>query len=184
MKTFRFFLVIAYCSISLFSCQSNSTLDSKNKSDSKQAQQNETAFIHSLLDSLNIAAAHADFQTYFSYYTDDAHFLGTDATENWDKSSFMDFAKPYFDKGKAWTFTSLQRNIYFADYTDLAWFDELLQTQMKLCRGSGVVVKQDGRWKIKHYVLSMTIPNSEVKPVIDIKTIIEDSLISDLKKLK
>jgi hypothetical protein len=37
-----------------------------------------------------------------------------------------------------------------------AWFDELLNTQMKICRGSGVLVKIDGKWKIKHYVLSMT----------------------------
>jgi hypothetical protein len=32
----------------------------------------------------------------------------------------------------------------------------LLNTQMKICRGSGVLVKIDGEWKIKHYVLSMT----------------------------
>ncbi len=140
------------------------------------------AAIHLLLDSLNIAASNADFELYFSYYTDDAHFLGTDATENWDKKSFMKFAKPYFDRGKAWSFNSIDRNIYFAESTDLAWFDELLSTQMKLCRGSGVVVKQDGQWKIKHYVLSMTIPNDEVEPIVKIKSVIEDSLMLVLTK--
>jgi hypothetical protein len=36
-----------------------------------------------------------------------------------------------------------------------AWFDELLNTQMKICRGSGVLVKKIGQeWKIKQYVLS------------------------------
>jgi hypothetical protein len=40
-----------------------------------------------------------------------------------------------------------------------AWFDELLNTQMKICRGSGVLVKIGQEWKIKQYVLSMTIPN-------------------------
>jgi hypothetical protein len=39
---------------------------------------------------------------------------------------------------------------------------------MKICRGSGVLVKIDGKWKIKHYVLSMTIPN-KMNAVIKIK---------------
>jgi hypothetical protein len=42
----------------------------------------------------------------------------------------------------------------------------------------GVVVKIDGKWKIKHYVLSMTIPNKN-GAVIKIKEPIEDKLISD-----
>jgi hypothetical protein len=68
--------------------------------------------------------------------TEDAVFIGTDATENWGKPAFQEFAKPYFDKGKAWNFTVLERHIYF-DQSKKAWFDELLNTQMKICRGSG-----------------------------------------------
>jgi hypothetical protein len=41
-----------------------------------------------------------------------------------------------------------------------------------------VLVKIDGKWKIKHYVLSMTIPNKTVGAVIKIKEPIEDKLIS------
>lgn len=130
-----------------------------------------------MLDSFNLAAANADFAQYFDYYTDDAIFIGTDATENWKKPDFMVWSKPYFDKGKAWNFTSLQRNIYFNKTGDLGWFDELLNTQMKICRGSGVVVKQGNRWKVQQYVLSMTVPNSEVDPVVKIKAPVEDSLI-------
>jgi hypothetical protein len=58
-------------------------------------------------------------------------------------------------------FTVLERHIYFDQSKKIAWFDELLNTQMKICRGSGVLVKIDGKWKIKHYVLSMTIPNKK-----------------------
>lgn len=133
-----------------------------------------------MLDSFNLAAANADFAQYFDYYTDDAIFIGTDATENWKKPDFMVWSKPYFDKGKAWNFTSLQRNIYFNKTGDFGWFDELLKTQMKICRGSGVVVKQGNRWKVQQYVLSMTIPNSEVDPVVKIKAPVEDSLIQVL----
>jgi hypothetical protein len=53
---------------------------------------------------------------------------------------------------------------------------------MKICRGSGVLVKVNGKWKIKHYVLSMTIPNDVSKEVIKIKAPIEDALIQSLKK--
>ena len=118
-----------------------------------------------MLDAFNKAAARADYNGYFAFYTEDATFLGTDATEHWDKKAFMEWSKPYFDQGKAWDFTALERHVYFGKYPDIAWFDELLQTQMKLCRGSGVVVKKDGVWKVQQYVLSMTVPNTVSDPV-------------------
>jgi hypothetical protein len=114
--------------------------------------------------------------------TENSIFIGTDATENWNKEAFQKFAKPFFDKGKAWNFTALERNIYFSKDGKTAWFDELLNTQMKICRGSGVLTKENGSWKISHYVLSMTIPNDTTDAVIKIKAPIEDALISKLKK--
>lgn len=148
------------------------------------AQKNETSKIqiNSVLDNWHKAAANANFNNYFNAMTDDAIFIGTDATENWNKTDFQTFAKPHFDKGKAWNFTSLERHIYFSNDRKLAWFDELLNTQMKICRGSGVLVKVGKTWKIKHYVLSMTIPNDTTNEVIKIKAPIEDALISNLKK--
>ena len=94
----------------------------------------------------------------------------------------MDWSKPFFDKGKAWSFTSLKRNISFSSDGKYAWFDELLDTQMKLCRGSGVLEKTGNQWKIKQYVLSQTIPNDVNDEVIKIKSLIEDPIISNLKK--
>jgi ketosteroid isomerase-like protein len=138
--------------------------------------------ITAMLDSFNIAAANADFNKYFGYYTEDAIFTGTDATERWDKKSFMAFAKPYFDKGKAWTFISLERHIYFDKTGDLAWFDELLNTQMKICRGSGVVVRQGEDWKVSQYILSMTLPNSLIDTILKLKTPEEDEIINKLSK--
>ena len=138
--------------------------------------------INMLLDSWHKAAADAKYDSYFEKMTDDAIFIGTDATENWRKPAFQVFAKPYFDKGKAWSFTALERHIYFDKTKEMAWFDELLNTQMKICRGSGVLVKIGGEWKIKHYVLSMTIPNDDVNAVIKIKAPIEDKLILGYNK--
>lgn len=138
--------------------------------------------IDSTLDGWHKAASEANFHNYFGAMTDDAIFIGTDATENWNKSDFQTYAKPYFDAGKAWSFTSIQRNIYFSADKKTAWFDELLSTQMKICRGSGVLVLEKGQWKIKHYVLSMTIPNDNSDEVVKIKSPLEDKLIMELKK--
>jgi ketosteroid isomerase-like protein len=138
--------------------------------------------ITAMLDSFNVAAAKADYNKYFSYYTDDAIFTGTDATERWDKKAFMAWAKPIFDKGHAWNFTALQRHIYFDKTGNLAWFDELLNTQMKICRGSGVLVKQGNDWKVQQYILSTTIPNDQLDSIIKIKTPAEDAIIKTLQK--
>lgn len=138
--------------------------------------------IVAVLDSFHAAAARADFNAYFNYFSDDAVFIGTDATELWNKKEFMKWAKPHFDKGNGWSMKAIKRNIYFNNDGSLAWFDELLDTQMKICRGSGVVVKENEKWKVKHYVLSMTVPNADADSVIKIKTSAEDSLINELLK--
>ena len=138
--------------------------------------------VNTLLDNLNEYAAKADFKNYFDLYAEESIFIGTDATETWDKKAFMDYAKPHFDKGKAWNFKSLKRNIYFSKDGKYAWFDELLDTQMKICRGSGVLEKIGEKWKIKQYVLSMTIPNDNVDEVIKVKSPLEDKIINQLKE--
>ena len=138
--------------------------------------------VEKVLDNLNTFATFADFKNYFDLYAEESTFIGTDANEVWNKKEFMDYAKPYFDKGKAWYFTSLKRNISFSSDGKYAWFDELLDTQMKLCRGSGVLEKVGNQWKIKQYVLSMTIPNDLSKQVTEMKSPIENTVISKLKE--
>lgn len=137
--------------------------------------------ISKTLDGWHKAAAEAKFDTYFSFMTSDAVFIGTDATENWQNEAFKTFSKPYFDRGKAWNFTAIGRNIYIAEDKKIAWFDELLDTQMKICRGSGVLKKENGEWKIAHYVLSIAIPNDNSDEIIKIKTKFDDDLIQKLK---
>lgn len=138
--------------------------------------------INVTLDQFNEAAANADFEKYFNFFTEDAIFMGTDATEHWDKKSFMSWSKPHFDKKKTWHFKSMERHIYFDKTGNLAWFDELLNTQMKICRGSGILVKQGDQWKVQQYVLSMTVPNEHTDAVIKIKAPVEDVLIQKLSQ--
>nr|WP_315243461.1 nuclear transport factor 2 family protein [uncultured Flavobacterium sp.] len=146
------------------------------------AQNAEKDKINQTLDAWHKAAADVKFEAYFNAMTEDAIYIGTDATENWIKPDFKTWAKPYFDKGTTWNFTALERHIFFDKSGKIAWFDELLNTQMKICRGSGVLAKVGKEWKIQHYVLSMTIPNDEVDAVVKVKAPIEDLLIAKLQK--
>ncbi|MEX0361594.1 MAG: nuclear transport factor 2 family protein [Allomuricauda sp.] len=147
-----------------------------------QAQTDDKQQIDQLLDAWHLAASNADFEGYFSRMTDDGVFLGTDATENWQNNEFREFSKPYFDRGKAWSFTAVERNIYIDESKDFAWFDELLDTQMKLCRGSGALKKENGQWKIAHYVLSIAVPNEHVSELIELKKEKDSLLLLQLGK--
>lgn len=128
------------------------------------------------------AAANANFETYTSLMTEGAIFIGTDPTEYWEGKAFRDFAKPYFDRGKAWTFYTLDRNIFVDSKYKVSWFDELLDTQMGICRGSGVLVYTDGQWKINHYVLSITIPNDNVVAIKEMNDEFYTSFKNTLKE--
>lgn len=137
--------------------------------------------INSKLDHWHLAAAKADFSGYFAHFAENAVYIGTDPTENWDLTTFKVFSKPFFDRGRAWNFTSLERNIYFSAQGDFAWFDELLDTQMLICRGSGVLIYDGKDWKIQHYVLSIAVPNAHTKEVVATKKLFDESLIERLK---
>jgi len=152
----------------VIACISCNTEKARQKVEEFRLSQSKTE-INAVLDAWHKAAADAKFDEYFSKMTNDAIFIGTDPTENWQNKEFKEFSKPYFDKGKAWSFTALERNVFMSEYGDIAWFDELLDTQMELCRGSGVVKKVGAEWKIAHYVLSIAIPNDNVKEVVGLK---------------
>ena len=66
------------------------------------------------IDNWHVAAAQANFETYFALTTSNFVFLGTAPGERWSKAEFMAFSKPYFDKGKAWDFKPSNRQWNFA----------------------------------------------------------------------
>lgn len=116
--------------------------------------------VHVVLDDWHDAAAKADEARYFGHMTADSIFMGTDATERWGKQAFQAFAHPYFAKGKAWSFKAVRRAVTFSPDGQTAWFDEDLDTpNMGPCRGTGVLSLQAGRWVIRHYNLTVPIPN-------------------------
>ena len=50
------------------------------------------------------------------------------------------------------------------------------------CQRHEILEKIGNQWKIKQYVLSMTIPNDVTQEVINAKSSIEDSLLQKLKQ--
>jgi hypothetical protein len=124
--------------------------------------------VSSVLDDWHLAAAETDAEKFFGSMTLDAVYLGTDASERWSREEFYQFAKPYFDDGEAWSFTPYNRNIHFNAEGTVGWFDELLETWMGVCRGSGVVLKEENNWKIAHYNLSIMVPNDVVDEFIEL----------------
>lgn len=121
-----------------------------------------------LIDAWHAAAASADADTYFGMMDEDAVYIGTEAGERWTKPEFVEFGKPYFDRGSAWAFTSTSRHIYVSDDRSIAWFEELLDTWMGVCAGSGVLQMTDDGWKVKHYHLAVTVPNDLINEFIDL----------------
>lgn len=123
----------------------------------------------SLMNQWHLAAANANFNQYFGFMNQDFIFLGTDPGERWTKVEFAGFCKPYFDKGKAWDFKTNWRNWYYSADGQTAWFEESLDTWMEECRGSGVLIKVNGEWKIAHYNLTALIENEKMDGFIELR---------------
>jgi uncharacterized protein (TIGR02246 family) len=135
------------------------------------ADEDKRKAVDAVLDDWHKAAAQANEARYFGHFTDDAVFFGTDATERWTREEFRKYAKPFFDKGKAWSFKPTRRHVSFSKDGGIAWFDETLDTpNLGPARGTGVLVQDGGKWKIAQYHLCVPIPNEvfdKVKKIIE-----------------
>lgn len=110
-----------------------------------------------------------DYEAYFGFMSNEFIFLGTDPSERWTKETFATFCKPYFERKSTWDFKTNWRNWYFSKDKETAWFEESLDTQMDECRGSGVLVKENGKWKIAHYNLTVLIENEKMKKFLKLR---------------
>ena len=110
------------------------------------------------MDQWHKDAANAD-PVYFDKMAPNGIYIGTDKTEIWTRDQFKVWAKPFFDRKKAWAFTAIKRNVYFSQDKNYAWFDEQLDTQMGICQASGVIRRTAAGFEIEHYQLSLAVPN-------------------------
>lgn len=124
--------------------------------------------INELMDNWHKAAATADEDVFFGSMTEDGIYIGTDASERWLRDELKEWSKKYFDRESAWDFKPTERIVTVSQDGTMAWFDELLDTWMGTCRSSGVVVLTENGWKIKHYHLSIAVPNEVVQDYLKI----------------
>ena len=132
------------------------------------AQEKDTLEVNQFLDQWHEAAAKADAQVFFGSIHENGVYIGTDASERWDKPSFWEFSKPHFERGKAWNFKPYDRQLHFGQNGQVAWFSELLDTWMGVCRGSGILTRKAGQWQIMQYHLSVTVPNNQIDGFIEL----------------
>lgn len=126
--------------------------------------QSDEAAVNDVLDAYHQAAAAADWQTYFDLLVNDAVFLGTDVNERWPKAVFQEYA----NASNGWLYLPRERHINFTPDGNSAWFDEILDSaSYGTSRGTGVLIKIDGGWKIAQYHLTFPIPNALAKKFTD-----------------
>ena len=122
--------------------------------------------VNAFLDSWHQAAAAPDEKKYFDAMASSMVFLGTDPLERWTKEEFRAYAHPHFAKGKGWEIRVMKRWVTFSADKKTAWFDEdALSTGLGPVRGSGVLVKEKGQWKVAQYNLSVPIYNERFDEV-------------------
>ena len=115
---------------------------------------------HEVLDQLHHLASQADGEAYFALFAD--------ASERWTVDQFKAYAMPYFTAGRGWTYRTTERQINVAASGDHASFDELLANKsFGMCRGTGVLRRVDGEWKIEQYHLTIPLPNALAHDIAD-----------------
>lgn len=127
------------------------------------------ANLDSIVDVWHKSAASANLEDYFGVMDEHFIFLGTAPGERWSKEQFYAFSKPYFDKGKAWDFKPYNRKWNFSKDSTIAWFDEDLDTWMRGCRGSGILINEQNQWKIVYYNLTVLIENEKMNSFIELR---------------
>jgi hypothetical protein len=124
--------------------------------------------LHGLIDAWHAAAARADAEAFFGAMTPEGIYIGSDASERWRRDELREWAKKAFERDSAWDFKPQNRHITLAENGRIAWWDELLDTWMGVCRGSGVLSFTKNGWKITHYTLSVTVPNEKIRAFLEL----------------
>jgi ketosteroid isomerase-like protein len=134
------------------------------------ANEAEVNAIGKVLDDFHDAATRGDKARYLGHMTDDGVFMGTDEWERWPKEpDFIAYVGSRFKDGSGWSYRSVERNVQMADSGDVAWFDEVVFSETNgRFRGTGVLLKQGGVWKIAHYAMSFLIFNENWQDVIEL----------------
>ncbi len=114
--------------------------------------------VAAVLNTLHQKASEADYDGYFALFSEHAVFLGTDREEYWPIDTFKAYTRERFATGAGWTYHPIERFVHVNG--DTAWFEERLHhARYGETRGTGVLVRKHGAWRVAQYNLTLPIPN-------------------------
>jgi hypothetical protein len=115
----------------------------------------------STLDALHKAGADANQPAFTALLAEDVIFLGMDGANRLEGAAARNFVRDSFASGKAWTYNSSLREIRLSGDGSVAWFDEALEHDRRgNGRGTGVLIREGGGWKVAQYSLTMPLPDA------------------------
>lgn len=121
------------------------------------------------MDDLHDAADKGDSIRYLNHFAKDGVFMGTDDWERWPYAEFAEYVNSRFKDGEGWSYKPVKRFTNFSDDQTMAWVDEILESEKwGRFRGTAVLANTDMGWKLKHYSMTMLVPNEtwmSVSPV-------------------
>jgi hypothetical protein len=127
-----------------------------------------TSDVEATLDAFHAAASRADETAYFELFAPEGVFLGTAPGERWTVAEFRAYVHPYFSEGRGWTYEMRERHVGLGPHGETSWFDEVLHNdKYGETRGSGVLRRIDGAWRIVQYNLTIPIPNGMAADVVE-----------------
>ena len=112
------------------------------------------------LEELYRAGAEADLEGYLDRLSEDAVMLGTDVHGRFTRSDIREWLEPYFAAGQRIGSRLLVLRVTEAVDGRFAWFDSLSEKpELCLLRGSGLMRREEGKWRVVHHDLAFLIPN-------------------------
>lgn len=119
-----------------------------------------TTAIDRKMDDFHAAADQGDKTRYLAHFAQDSVFMGTDDWERWPYKEFAQYVEQRFKGGTGWSYKPVQRYTNFNAQHNIAWVDEIVESEKwGRFRGTAVLENLSGDWKIKHYSLTMLVPN-------------------------
>jgi len=116
--------------------------------------------INKKMDDFHDAADKGDNARYLNHFAKDGVFMGTDDWERRPFPAFLEYVNKHFKDGKGWSYKPVKRYTSLNKAKNVAWLDEILESKKwGRFRGTAVLEKVGRVWKLKHYSLSVLVPN-------------------------
>ena len=110
-----------------------------------------------LLHDIHHAATVADAPRFFAAFAPEAMIFGS--TARLTLARYRALREPYLARGQGLPSTLLEHRIHLSSSGELAWFEELVNVfDHDRLRGTGVMRRVDGDWKLVHYSAMILVP--------------------------